>query len=70
MKLEDKPIYKRRDKVLRRIWNMVYDQQWSKMSFMFNDKWLVDMYVNLLLAYLKMMLIAEATCGRPTENEF
>ena len=39
------------------------------MLFMFNDKWLVDMYVNLLPASLKMMLIAQATCGGLTENE-
>ena len=48
---------------------MITYQQWSKMLFMFNDKWLVDMYVNLLLASLKMMLIAEATCGGSTESE-
>ena len=35
------------------------------MLFIFNAKWLVDMYVNLLLASLNMMLIAEATCSGP-----
>ena len=48
---------------------MITYQQWYKMLFMFNDKWLVDMYVNLLPASLKMMLMAEATCGGLTENE-
>ena len=48
---------------------MITYQQWSKMLFMFNDKWLVDMYVKLLLASLNMMLIAVATCSGPTENK-
>ena len=47
---------------------MITYQPWSKMLFMFNDKWLVDMYVNLLLASLNKMLIAEVTRSGPTEN--